>query len=130
MKKQEQITMEEMMPDDKNWTTNEVEEQGTNDYIYRFEEMKDAMEASINNLDRVKEQQAKLIELVENSEQKEFFNEFLEDSKKQQENFDKQREALQIKISLLATLLERCHNDSNAAEIVSMLSEILGLFKN
>lgn len=130
MKNEKQITMEEMMPDDKNWTTNEAKEQEVKDYTYRFEEMKDAMEASINNLDRVKEQQAELIKLVENSEQKEFFAEFLEDSKKQQENFDKQREQLQIKIALLVTLLDKCKANKEIEEAVATLSEVLGLFKN
>ena len=130
MKNERQITMEEMMPDDKNWTTNEAKEQEVKDYTYRFEEMKDAMEASINNLDRVKEQQAKLIKLVENSDQKEFFAEFLEDSKKQQENFDKQREQLQIKIALLVTLLDKCKANKEIEEAIAILSEVLGLFKN
>ena len=130
MKNERQITMEEMMPDDKNWTTDEAKEQEVKDYTYRFEEMKDAMEASINNLDRVREQQAKLIKLVENSDQKEFFAEFLEDSKKQQENFDKQREQLQIKIALLVTLLDKCKANKEIEEAIAILSEVLGLFKN
>ena len=130
MKNERQITMEEMMPDDKNWTTDEAKEQEVKDYTYRFEEMKDAMEASINNLDRVREQQAKLIKLVENSDQKEFFAAFLEDSKKQQENFDKQREQLQIKIALLVTLLDKCKANKEIEEAIAILSEVLGLFKN
>lgn len=119
MENREQMTMEGI-----------EKEESKKTYLYRFEEMKDAMEMSINNLDKVREQQNKLLELVENSEQKEYFTDFLEESKKQVETFEKQRSELQVKIALLVTLLDKCKENEEVEEAINILSEILGLFKN
>ena len=129
MEKKEQIKMDEIIQDE-NFTTNEVKEQEVKSYIYRFEEMKDAMEGSLNNLDGILEQQSKLIDLVKNSEEKEYFEKFIEESEKQLEKLQEQRNNLSIKISLLVQVIERCKSNSAIEETISILSDVLGLFKN
>lgn len=127
MENKEQMTMGEILPDEEVLKEETLTPTG---YIYRFEEMKDAMEASINNLDKVKEQQAKLLKIVESDKDAEYFKDFIEESKKQQENFEKQRNELEVKIALLVTLLDKCKANEEVSQAVYTLCEILGLFKN
>ena len=99
------------------------------DYCYRFDEMKDAMTASVDNISKIIKEQTRLIEIVEAAEDAKDFEQFINESKEQITSLDEQRSKLNRNIGLLTMLLDKCREDASHAETVSLLSEILGLFR-
>lgn len=99
------------------------------DYLYRFEEMHDAMKLSIENIDKVISQQTQLINIVEDSG-KEELQDFVEDSKKQLEQLEEQKQKLIVRSILLAKVIEDSRNNEDVKSTVSILAEILGMFNN
>ena len=100
------------------------------DYLYRFEEMVDGMDASLRNLKEVIEQQEELVKVVENSNKAEYFEEFIKDTKEQTENLKNQFAKLNFKKSVLEQVIERCKNDVEHSKTISMLSTALSIFDN
>lgn len=96
---------------------------------YRLEEMVDAMEESLDNLKRITEQQKLLIKVVEESEESENFKEFIEDSKKQIENFVEQNEKLTLKKQSIEEIVSECKADAKTDSIVTNLLTALGIFQ-
>ena len=101
------------------------------DYIYRFEEMKESMEESLKNLILVMEQQERLNKLINNSsdEDKEYFKDFIEDTNKQLDVLKQQKVKLFANIEILKQIIERIKGDSEQAKTISMLATLLNLFR-
>lgn len=105
-------------------------------YTYRFEEMIEALEQSINNIDVVAKQQSQLAEIVSaathdyEEKEKKPFDDFIEGMENQNKNLKEQKETLIAKKELIKQVVERCKNDEEHAKTVSILVEALGIFKN
>ena len=98
------------------------------DYCYRYEEMLDSMKDAKENSDKVIAQQQVLIDIVSKSDKAEEFKSFIKDIEKSITLQNEQSAKLQMKIELLTALLAKCKDNAANAEIVSMLSMILGVF--
>ena len=105
------------------------------DYCYRYEEMKDSMEQSIFNINKVIDHQTDLINIVKNAivdyeeDKKKEFETFVEGLKEQNENYQNQIGLLNVRIQLLTQILDECKQNPDAAKLISMLSVVLGLFE-
>lgn len=105
------------------------------DYCYRYEEMKDSMEQSVFNINKVIDHQTDLINIVENAivdyeeDKKKEFETFVEGLKEQNENYQNQIGLLNVRIQLLTQILDECKQNPDAAKLISMLSVVLGLFE-
>lgn len=108
-----------------------VEEKGINieDITYRLEEMLDAMDNSICNIEKINNEQTELIEIIENSNKAEKFNDFVNDTKQQMDNMNNQKNQLILKKEILKQIIDKCKNDSEISKYISMLSYLIGLFK-
>lgn len=105
------------------------------DICYRLEEMSDAMQNSIDNIDKINNQQGKLIEIIANvekdiEEDKKEFKEFIEETKEQCENLNSQKSSLFVKKEILTQIVDKCKEDKEVSKYISMLAYVIGLFKN
>lgn len=98
-------------------------------YVYRFEEMTQSMEASIKNIDKVSNEQEKLIEVIENSEEKDFFEEFLNESKEQLQNLKVQKETISNRLVYINEFIDLCRNNEDANKALTLLVKGLNLFE-
>ena len=83
----------------------EKEKTTKEDLIYRLQEMSDSMQDSLKNIDKVKEEQKGLIEIIEKSDRYEDYKDFIEELKKQIDSMSKQKENLEKRANLLKELL-------------------------
>lgn len=113
----------EFKPED-NKTKVEIE-----DYCYRFEEMKDAMNTSIDNITTIIKEQGRLVEIVEAAEDAEDFKEFVSETKNQIEKLTAQKEKLLLRVGLLTSVLTECAANPESAKLISTLSTVLGIFE-
>lgn len=97
--------------------------------LYRLEEMVDAIEQSKDNIHEVVGQQMDLIEIVQNSEKAEEFEDFLKESQEQVDNLNKQYEQLSMKQEAVETLIKLCKASEDAELAFELLSTALGLFE-
>ena len=100
------------------------------DITYRFEELKESFEESLNNLSEVICQQEKLIRIVADNDKDKEFKEFIEESNQQLSNLREQKEKLLYKKELISQVIDTCHTDTNCSKVISILAEAIGLFKN
>ena len=113
----------------------EKKEVQINDHWYRFEEMRDQMMQSLTNINRVLKQQRRLMTIVEEAikddedKEKQPFEEFIKDTEEQNKKLEEQKEILARRIGFLNAVLIRCKDNSDNAELVSLLAEALGMFR-
>ena len=97
-------------------------------YIYRIEEIIESIDGSILNIEKVIEQQTELCNVINNSESKEYFKEFVEDLKKDTDDkvnqLDKLLKKRQQYNSLLITMKQNVDLDLFATKVF----ETLGIF--
>lgn len=98
------------------------------DILYRIEEMKDAMNNSIENINNVVSQQLTLTDIINSSDKKEEFENFIKDMEKQNEQLNVQKNVLIIRKELLSQVIERCKNDIEQSKTVSILAKAIGMF--
>lgn len=96
-------------------------------YGYKFTEMIDEIDTSIENANAVNAQQFELIVLLENSDKKEKFKEFIESLKGQTNDILNQVNKLKFRRQCLKEVEELCKTNPAASYAVSMLLEGLGL---
>ena len=75
------------------------------DNFYRLVEMHESMQESLRNLQNVSDQQRKLIDLIENSDKKSDFEDFVKELKEQLEEMDKQYKKLDDRKTLLGKII-------------------------
>lgn len=97
-------------------------------YIYRIEEIIESINSSVLNIEKVIEQQTELCNVINNSESKEYFKEFVEDLKKDTDDkvnqLDKLLKKRQQYDSLLITMKQDVDLDLFATEVF----DALGIF--
>ena len=108
-------------------TINENENK-TENVLYKFEEMADAMQKSIENIEKIVSQQVKLINVIENNNEDKSFDEFLVESKSQTEKLNEQLNVLKHRQETLLLVIKKCKEDEKCSEVLSLLSDALGMF--
>ena len=99
------------------------------DKTHHLEEMSDAMKQSIQNAQKVREEQIALIKLIESSEQHEQFADFCKTLNTQCDDLNKQIAALLLRVSILDEVTSACRENEANAKLCSMLMKSLGVFE-
>ena len=98
------------------------------DNLFRLEEMFDEMKKSSANAIDVIEKQERLIAVLDKSEEREDFEEFIKAIKEQIDGTKEAVERLEKKIQLIGSVLKACE-DEDKKEIVLNLMAGLGAFE-
>ena len=98
------------------------------DNLYRLKEMLDEMKKSSANAIDVSEKQERLIAVLDKSEEREDFEEFIKAIKEQIDGTKEAVERLEKKIQLIGSVLKACE-DEDKKEIVLNLMAGLGAFE-
>lgn len=99
-----------------------------NEKILRLDEMVDAIEKSLANLEQVMNQQAMLIDVVEASDKKEMFEEFIVETKEQLENLESQKSTLLSRKAKLEVLLEAA-KEAEKLDVILCVFDAFGIFE-
>ena len=134
MENEKIIKMQKNEEENKNKTAVEIE-----DYCYRIVEMRDSIVDTISNIEDTITKQDRLVEIVKKAleqnvieideKEKKYFTSFCEDIEKSCQDYKQQIDKLIIKRNLLNELLKRCDNNSENAQLISILCEAFGIFK-
>lgn len=134
MENEKIIKMQKNEEENKNKTAVEIE-----DYCYRIVEMRDSIVDTISNIEDTIAKQDRLVEIVKKAleqnvieideKEKKYFTSFCEDIEKSCQDYKQQIDKLIIKRNLLNELLKRCDNNSENAQLISILCEAFGIFK-
>ena len=134
MENEKIIKMQKNEEENKNKTAVEIE-----DYCYRIVEMRDSIVDTISNIEDTIAKQDRLVEIVKKAleqnvieideKEKKYFTSFCEDVEKSCQDYKQQIDKLIIKRNLLNELLKRCDNNSENAQLISILCEAFGIFK-
>ena len=96
--------------------------------LYRLEEMYDAMQASLENAKKVKNEQEMLIEIVKKSKKHNLFKDFIESEEKQTKELEQQIPILENRAQLLKNAIETCKGNEEIEKAMTVLLEALGVF--
>lgn len=96
--------------------------------IYRLEEMKDAMNESIANADKVKSQQEKLVKILEKANDEDF-KDLIEGEKKQIESLESQIKIMNMRLKNIENVLDNCKQDSAIATTINEFIAAVGMFE-
>ena len=99
------------------------------DKTHRLEEMSDAMKQSIQNAQKVREEQRALIKLIETSEQREQFADFCKTLNAQCDDLNEQINTLLLRVVTLDEVTSACRENEANAKLCSMLMKALGVFE-
>ena len=92
-------------------------------------------ERTLTNINRVLKQQRRLMTMVEEAikddedKEKQPFEEFIKDTEEQNKKLEEQKEILATRIGFLNAVLAKCKDNAANAELVSLLAEALGMFR-
>lgn len=95
---------------------------------YRLIELKEAMEASYDNLQKVIADQLKLLELVKAHDDEHRFDDFLKESEAQLAKLDGQRKELEHRIKVMERVVKMMYETNELNELTELLLEGLGVF--
>ena len=95
---------------------------------YRLIELKEAMEASYDNLQKVIADQLKLLELVKTYDDEHRFDEFLKESEAQLAKLDGQQKELGNRIKVMEKVVKMMYETNELNELTELLLEGLGVF--
>lgn len=95
---------------------------------YRLVELKEAMEASYDNLQKVIADQLKLLELVKAHDDEHRFDDFLKESEAQLAKLDCQRKELEHRIKVMERVVKMMYETNELNELTELLLEGLGVF--
>lgn len=114
---------------------NKKEQIELQDYCYRIDEMRDQMLQSLMNIEKILTQQNRLMDFVkegiknDTDEEKQSYEEFLKETETQNQKLEEQKTILSKRIGILALILEKCKDNKENAELISLLCEALGIFQ-
>lgn len=97
--------------------------------LVRLEEMKDSMNETLTNIEKVTKQQEMLIEVIENSDKKDEFKDFCNELKQQVENLGEQKTKLLHRKDLLDRTLFDCDQWKIAKVAVLTVLDLFGIFE-
>ena len=94
-----------------------------------LEETAESMKLSLDNLKKVQNEQAILLDLISNSEKKEFFKDFIEESQIQLQRFKAQEEKLTEKRNALISVINSYKQNKYHGELLETFMTALGLYE-
>lgn len=97
--------------------------------VFMFDEMIEAMDKSLANIEKVSNDQQLLSQVLEESEHVERFADFIEANKKQLENLQKQHDELKVRKTKLEQVMFIAKHDAKVEHVLELLIDALGLFK-
>ena len=97
--------------------------------LVRLEEMKDSINETLTNIEKVTKQQEMLIEVIESSDKRDEFKEFCNELKQQVENLNAQKTTLLHRRDLLDRTLFECEQRKTAKLTVLTVLDLFGIFE-
>lgn len=98
------------------------------DKAIMFEEMRDSMQQSVDNISMIIEQQKDLIKLVEENNKENKYDDFIKEMKEGIENLENQKNTLSLRISKANKLLLVIKNDEKVKEYFLNMCDVFGIF--
>lgn len=98
--------------------------------LYRFEEMLDSLERSINNISSIQVEQQKLVDLIEKTDEANEFAEFVESMKSQIEDLESQKTVLVIRRTHLTSVIEMSKSNPAMEMFLNSFCMAIGMFDN
>lgn len=99
------------------------------DYTYRLIELVDEMNKSVENAKSVISQQLKLVEVIEHSEDKDMFNDFIKTLNVSTEDQKTKIADCELRAAQIQELIEMCKESEDAVHACSLILEGLGIMK-
>ena len=99
------------------------------DKLATFEEMKENMEQTINNLGVILEQQGDLVKIVMENDKDKKFEEFINEMNHKISDIANQREVLKIRVEKINSLLLLARNDEKFKKVLLDIFDIFGIFR-
>ena len=96
---------------------------------FMFDEMIEAMDKSLANIEKVSNDQQLLIDTLNNTERAEYFKNFIAENEKQLANLRVQAEALKVRKTKLEQVMFIAKHDAKVEHVLELLIDALGLFK-
>lgn len=96
--------------------------------LYRLIEMYESMNESIQNVEKVKEEQTLLIDVLEKCDESDKFEELIDQLKQQLENLNEQLSTLKFRTSRLNEVNTLVDTRQDCADVVNALIDAFGLF--
>lgn len=98
------------------------------DKVATFEEMKESIEQTINNLKILTEQQGDLLKLVEENNKDKKYDQFILDMKSEIKNYQGQLVTLTTRLSIIKNILDFIKRDENAKTFFLDILDAFGIF--
>ena len=95
---------------------------------YRLIELRDAMEASHENLCKVMADQQDLLQLVKTNDKDHKFDDFIKESEDQLENLSKQATELERRTIIMTKVVEKMYSTKEFNDFTEMMLDGLGVF--
>lgn len=95
--------------------------------VYRLEEMYDSMKDSIDNVNKVIDEQRHLLDVIKSAHD-ERFDAFVKASEEQIDNLVSQVKTLSYRMALLMSVIVLCKDDEEKAKCVSTFIAAIGMF--
>lgn len=99
------------------------------DGILRLEEMSESMKQSIDNANKVYDEQQVLIEVVKSSDKADKFQKLTETLSKQCNDLKSQVDTLTFRAGLLDEIVEKCKDNESNKDLVNKVLKALGVFE-
>lgn len=96
--------------------------------LYRLVEMYESMNESIQNVEKVKEEQTLLIDVLEKCDKSDKFEELISQLKQQLENLNEQLSTLKFRTDRLNEVNTLVDTRQDCADVANALIDALGLF--
>ena len=98
--------------------------------MYRFEEMVDSMKQSIDNIDKVINEQTDLIEMIESHDADKKFEEMCTKLREQLDTYKNQQDTLKHRCELLGYVVNTCKENEELTKLICTFATALGMFEN
>lgn len=98
--------------------------------FFRLEEMADSMNATIDNIVEVRNQQHELIDIIKESDKAEDFAQFIDETEKQIEKMEEQQESIVVQMSYLKDVIKSCKESEEKMELIEKFMKAIRMFEN
>lgn len=98
--------------------------------FFRLEEMADSMDATIDNIAEVRNQQHELIDIIKESDKAEDFSQFIDETEKQIEKMEEQQESIAVQMSYLKDVIKSCKESEEKMELIEKFMKAIRMFEN
>lgn len=100
------------------------------DLTFRLIEMRDSMQTTITNVEKVISEQIELVNLIRSSDKSEMFEQFTNSLDKNTSDLMKQKEVLTSKHMMLSKVIDECQDNKMISDAITNLCIVLNVFGN